>query len=230
MPGRWYAGLEIVIGVWALFLVILIPQVNELVVSLIGPEPNMTFHWSIAFLLPALTLLPATFAMGATLPAMDRFMARLRQEGRSIGGLYATNTLGAVFGTMVTTFWVIPTFGFRSTVLLLAAINFLVALVVSVGPARCESVRSDVFLSIGEIGGSLRLGSTVFMTGTLGIGYEVLGIRVMSQGLQNTIYTFASVLSAWLLSTAAGAVAYQRFMVGDAKRDPQHIRSFGHEG
>lgn len=34
--------------------------------------------------------------MGATLPGMDRFVCRLRAEGRSVGSLYGANTLGAV--------------------------------------------------------------------------------------------------------------------------------------
>ena len=46
--------------------------------------------------------------MGATLPAIDRLCCRLRQEGRAIGGLYATNTVGALTGTLLSTFALIP--------------------------------------------------------------------------------------------------------------------------
>src|SRR5260221_5905486 len=58
---------------------------------------------------------------------------------------------------------------------------------------------------------SPRLGLTIFSTGLLGIGYETVGIRVMSQVLENTVYTFAAVLSVFLLGTVLGATRYQRW-------------------
>ncbi len=53
-----------------------------------------------------------------------------------------------------------------------------------------------------------RLLLTLFVTGLLGIGYEVLIIRVLSQLLENTVYTFAAVLAVYLFGTALGAAAY----------------------
>src|SRR5689334_8687322 len=69
-PGRWYAFLEILIGSWAFLSTLLIPVANETALQAIGVEPSALRHWSIAFALPLLTILPATAAMGATLPAM----------------------------------------------------------------------------------------------------------------------------------------------------------------
>ena len=40
----------------------------------------------------------------------------------------------------------------------------------------------------------------------LGIGYEVLVVRVLSQVTENTVYTFATLLAIYLLGTALGAV------------------------
>ena len=51
----------------------------------------------------------------------------------------------------------------------------------------------------------------LFCTGLLGIGYEVLVVRVLSQVLENTIYSFAGVLSVYLFGTACGAALYQKF-------------------
>ena len=67
-PGLWYVGLELAIGLWALATVALIPFANELAYTLIGAESDPVRHWLVAFLIPAITLLPATTAMGATLP------------------------------------------------------------------------------------------------------------------------------------------------------------------
>jgi spermidine synthase len=51
----------------------------------------------------------------------------------------------------------------------------------------------------------------VFFTGLLGIGYEVVGVRMMSQVLENTVYSFAAALSVYLIGTSVGAAAYQRW-------------------
>ena len=42
-------------------------------------------------------------------------------------------------------------------------------------------------------------------TGLLGIGYEVLVVRVLSQVAENTVYTFAILLAVYLVGTAIGA-------------------------
>ncbi len=48
------------------------------------------------------------------------------------------------------------------------------------------------------------------LTGLLGLGYEVVAIRVLAQVLENTVFTFASLLAVYLLGTAIGAAIYQR--------------------
>ena len=62
------------------------------------------------------------------------------------------------------------------------------------------------------------LAVVLFFTGLLGIGYEVLVVRVISQVLENTIYSFAGVLSVYLFGTAAGAALYQKFGPRDQYR------------
>ena len=69
VPGRWYAGFEVLIGIWAMALVFLIPPANVAAARLMGVAPAPVRHWGVPFLVPFLMLLPATLAMGATLPA-----------------------------------------------------------------------------------------------------------------------------------------------------------------
>jgi spermidine synthase len=207
-PGRWYAVLELGIGLWALILISLIPAANRIAGSLTGVDPSVVRHWSVAFVLPFFLLLPATFAMGATLPAMERLFSRLRQDGWSVGGLYAANTFGAVAGTLFTTFIISPAIGFRGTASLLAVVNLLCAVGVLLGPARSETERPPVTTEDADGPDSRRIMGTLFLTGFLGIGYEVLVVRVASQVLENTVYSFASLVSVYLFGTAAGAAIY----------------------
>lgn len=50
-----------------------------------------------------------------------------------------------------------------------------------------------------------------FGTGVTGIGLQVVGVRILGQHLENTIYTFAHILAAYLVATSLGALLYQRF-------------------
>ncbi len=211
IPGHWYASLELLIGIWAVVLVFLIPPGNFLAARLMGVSPAPLRHWAVAFLIPFFLLLPATMAMGATLPAAERLFSRLRQDGWSVGGLYAANTLGAVAGTMLTTFIVAPALGFKATLYSLAALNLLCGVGILAGPARREKERPPVNISFTGVPVPTRLTPILFFTGLLGIGYEVLVVRVLSQVLENTIYSFAGVLSIYLFGTACGAALYQKF-------------------
>ncbi|MGV3772459.1 MAG: hypothetical protein ACO1QB_06120 [Verrucomicrobiales bacterium] len=66
--------------------------------------------------------------------------------------------------------------------------------------------------------------ATLFATGFLGMSYEMLGVRVLSHSLENTIYTFASTLAVYLFGTAVGAAFYEKRF--GKTRDEKQIRWF----
>lgn len=211
-PLRFYAALEFIIGGWAIATVLLLPAANNMAIRLIGISPNSFTHWLIAFLLPCLVLLPSTMAMGATFPAMERVISALRTHRQGVGFVYACNTFGAVIGVVGSSFIVAPRIGFSNTVFVFAALNIacgIIALLLGEGEARQDKAKVE--------GGNIplskaRLLVTLFITGAAGIGFEAAATRVLAQVLENTIYTFAAVLSVYLLGTATGAAIYQRFL------------------
>ena len=78
--------------------------------------------------LSAIVLAIPTIAMGGTLPAAARWATSDTDVRRQdVAALYALNTLGAVAGCVVATFWLLETFGTRSTLWLAAAVNLLIA-------------------------------------------------------------------------------------------------------
>lgn len=219
-PGPYYALLEFVIGAWAFLSPALIPLVNDWARVLLGPAPAPVLHWLVAFALAFVALLPATAAMGGTLPAMERFLAPLVAGQRCLGTIYSANTLGAVAGTLGLTFFVTPALGLRAGVWLLGMVNLgcggaalalarrLHAPADVLGQTRASSPREPVEERPLR---NARLSVTLFATGLLGIGYEVLGVRALAQVLEGTVFTFAAVLAVYLLGTAAGAACYQRW-------------------
>lgn len=221
---RWYVGIELVIGACGLLTAGTVPWMNQLALPLIGAEPTAFRQWSIVFLLPFLTLLPATAAMGATLPAMERLLSPLTTGGRCIGAVYAANTFGAVVGTLGTVFVVMPALGFRATLGVLAAVNVVCAVVAwkifgaanhapEVRPREeRHRNRPAVVTAAARASGmsAKRLAVTLFFTGFLGIGFEIVVVRLLSQVLENTVYTYASALAVYLVGIALGGAWYQR--------------------
>jgi len=205
-PARWYAGCEAAIGLWSLALALLMGPVTGWLLALIGAQPSPARHWSVAFFGTFLLLLPATAAMGATLPAMERVMAQMRREGSSIAALYAGNTFGAVLGVLVAAFWLVPELGLARTAFVCAALNLACAALALNLFARNEALEPPPVRP--DTPGVLLL---LAATGFLGIGYEVLVVRVLSQVAENTVYTFATLLAVYLVGTAAGAAAYPRW-------------------
>ncbi len=220
--GLWLGVLELTIGAWAIAGSFFISHLNELVVRLIGLEPSALKHWAFAFAVPLVALLPATFAMGATLPAMEKFVSAVARQNESFGSVYAANTFGAVIGTLLTPHLLMPTMGFSRSSWALGAINGLVG-VSALALARvsrstsCPKVQARTFEPKIPL---TRLRITLFATGFLGIGYEVAGVRVLSQVLKNTVFTYAAALAIFLLGTAAGAAAYHRWWQA---REPRRL-------
>ena len=211
LPGKWYVAIEGIIGLWAFVSTLLIPIANQFALHWIGPDPSVARHWLVTFAVPFVVLLPATVTMGATLPAMERWLAPACPDRRCVGALYASNTLGAVAGVLVSAWLLVPSWGYRRTVLLLGFINFLCALAAialarqwrSGRPAARRELSDDIAVR------RTALSLTLFFTGLLGIGYEVLGVRALSQVLEGTVYTFAVTLAVFLFATSAGAGLYQ---------------------
>lgn len=211
-PQIWYAALEVIIGLWAVALIWIMPGYNQWMPQVMGPAPTELWRWCVAFVGTLVVLLPATVAMGATLPAMERIFTGLRSRRRVVGGLYGVNTLGAVCGTLLSTFVLAPLWGMAETLAVFAAGNFacaaavLLAFVGHRAPVQGHSTQQYLIVSKGDRAQLLLI---LGVTGLLGVGFEVLVIRVLSQVMEDTVYTYAVVLAVYLLGTAAGAAWYQ---------------------
>ena len=219
-PARWYAACEAAIGLWSLALAFLLPQFAGWLVDLTGAQPSPARQWSLAFGGTFALLLPATVAMGATLPAMERVMAQLRRGGSAVGLLYAGNTFGAVLGAIAAAFWLVPRFGLLRTAAACAALNLLcAAAALRLGVEAAGSTRPSSSPPSSPPSDTATTTLLFAATGLLGIGYEVLVVRVLSQVTENTVYTFAMLLAVYLVGTALGAAAWQRRPAGTASTD-----------
>jgi spermidine synthase len=209
-PGRWAAAMECVIGLWAWATVRLIPLADEWVRALGGAEPGPLWQGLLTFGIPFLFLLPATCAMGATLPALERFVSVQYGLSDRVGRLYASNTAGAVTGVLASVWLVQPRFGFEGATVLFGTLDLLIGMVLfflarTPLPAGMDSSmgQGSDGCSSTQVSPAFRL---LFLTGGfLGVALEVVVTRELSLALEGTVYTFAAVLSVFLVFTALGA-------------------------
>lgn len=210
-PEKWYVFFEIIIGSWGLILSFFLPVMNRWVVDLVGVSPTPFWHWLVSFAYPFFILLPATYSMGGTLPAMDRLFGNQTGGTRQVSTLYSANTIGAVFGTMAVTFFLIPALGMKYASFFLVFLNYTVAAGVYILPGKKEYTghKNSSLLSFSVNTRHIYL--ILFVTGFAGIGFEILMIRIFSQIFENTVFSFAVILTIFLLGTSLGAKLYQTY-------------------
>lgn len=124
-PLALYGFLEIGITAGAALSLPLIFLVRQLYISMGGalsmgmPMANIT-----RIFFTASILLVPTILMGGTLPAIVRFVETNRDKGRrDVAVLYGINTIGGVFGVILTTFLFIETLGNQATLGLACLLN-----------------------------------------------------------------------------------------------------------
>lgn len=214
-PVAWYAALEAVAALWIAITTPALPRLNELTAAWVGLHPSPLRYVALSFLVPFLVIGPATAALGATLVALDRGVAPRLRDGRAIAGLYAWNTAGAVLGVVVTVAVLMPAWGFRAVLWSAAGLQILCALVgfalarVHVLP-RAPATPGRGPQAAEAPSDAPRRRWTLLATGTLGIAYEILGVRGLAQTTENTLHTYAVALGIFLAGTAAGAALHRR--------------------
>lgn len=233
LGGRWaprvqrpllvFAVLEAGVGLYGLMVPAMLESLPYLQVGLSGLLGEGRWgHALVRFFLATLVLLPPTTAMGATLPLLaEAAVGRLRRIAETTGGLYAANTLGAVVGALASGFWLIPTFGISTTVLVAAGVDLAVA----GGVVLAFRWGRDGFLTeprnppethaLYEDAEALRIEATprerhralwVFaLSGASAMVLEVLWTRAVGVVIGASTYAFTLILTTFLIGLAGGA-------------------------
>ncbi len=138
-PIFWFAILQMTLGVVSLICIRLFDRVPfwNLVINQHFMR-SVTVNMLVRFLLAGVVLIPITTCLGAIFPVVVRVCTvSLATVGRSIGTLYAANTVGAIVGAFGAGFVLLPLFGAEKTLLWSAFANFLLgAALISVSEKR----------------------------------------------------------------------------------------------
>jgi spermidine synthase len=215
-PLKVYAVLELGIGVFGIAMLALLPLVRLIYVGVVGYGfAGMLLRAFICLV----CLLPPTVMMGATLPAVARWMESTRIGMSRVGLLYTANIAGAVGGCLLAGFYLLRVHDIVVATLFAAALNGLVAAVSLLLAARgatwvprveAESSRPPrarnpwVYVVIG-------------LSGLTALGAQVVWTRLLSLLFGGTVYTFALILAVFLIGLALGS-AVGSFLAAHVRR------------
>lgn len=174
----------------------------------------------LAWWLPfALVGLPALL-MGGTLPVLVRAMAPAPgQQAQASGRLYAANTAGAIAGTLLGAFVLLPHLGVTGSALAAASMNLLAGLGAWVLRRNDQLPRSVQANEQAPRSAQARLAIVLYcIAGGVALGYEVVWSQSIVQFMSTRAHAFALVLATYLFGLAAGSALYARR--ADRLRDP----------
>ncbi len=213
---KTYAWLEIAIGVYAVLTPGLIGAIQRTYLAYAHAfDPSFEVLTLVQFgLSTAVFLVPASL-MGATFPVLSRYMIRDRGAvGHRVGSLYAWNTFGAVLGTYLVGFHLLPAFGMRITLLGTSLVNITIGVGVLFaarwwGESTPISTpephgRAGAATSVTKPGyGMLMLGAAV--SGAVAMIYELAWTRALTMVIGSTTYAFSAMLLSFLIGIAGGS-------------------------
>jgi len=162
----------------------------------------------------ALLVIPTTL-MGLSLPLLSRgFVRDVAEAAPVVSRLYAANTLGAAAGAAMSGWLLLGTLGFDGTVRLASGLSLVAAAAVLMLwrtlPARSHSVEAPGPAARTAGGADTRIWpwlATYAITGAVALGLEVVYFRLVDGIMRSNSYTFAHVLTLYLLLFGAGAAA-----------------------
>jgi spermidine synthase len=215
-PMKVVAGIEGLIGICGAALVVVIPLVSRLYTAVDGGGQTSVLFRAI---ICALLLLPPTMLMGATLPAMSRYV-RATPHGTSwLGFFYGGNIVGAVLGCISAGFYLLPGFDLSTAALTAVAINLIVAALGFVLSVRAPYEAA----SPSPVGAPLQnepahaVYVAIAISGLTALGAEVVWTRLLSLMFGATTYAFSIILGVFLAGLGIGSVAGS-WLARDAKQ------------
>lgn len=178
----------------------------------------------IRLLLAALVLVIPTALMGGTLPAAARAVESPEDAERSgVAVLYGINTLGAVAGTMISTFYLLEHFGNRLTLIGAALLNAFVGLTalllskrlrsrkqgrLRVEPDELDEVPAPESPAAAAAIGERFVYAAAAVTGFAFLLMELAWYRLLTPLLGGTTFTFGLILAVALFGIGSGSFSY----------------------
>jgi spermidine synthase len=201
-PLRVYAFMELGIGVIGLVLLAGMPLINSVYTSWAGSGfASMLLRSIIA----VICLLPPTLLMGATLPAISRWVETTPRGVSWLGFFYGGNIGGAVIGSLVAGFYLMRVFDISVTTFAAVGLNVLVALLALAVSKSTSYNAADETSQVDVARSAWPIYLSIALSGMTALACEVLWTRVLSLLYGATVYTFSLILAVFLVGLGIGS-------------------------
>ena len=216
-PLAYYGNLELLIAISAALSPLLLWVAAKIYFALGGQIGlGIGLATIVRLLLASFVLAVPTLLMGGTLPAAARAVETNDDLGRrGVAVLYGVNTFGAVAGTLLSTFFMLETFGTRKTLYIAVLVNILVAIVAramsrAMGDVATDRVEETV---VAEEAVESEVPRRAVYAASAAVGFafllmELVWYRMLSPLLGGTTFMFGLILALALAGIALGGLAY----------------------
>ncbi len=203
-PLRVYAFFEIGIGVLGLFILFGVPALANIYTAWGGSGPVGLLFRAIA---ASIFLLPPTILMGATLPAMSRWVETSPEGVSWLGYFYGGNTGGAVVGSLLAGFYLLRVYDMATATYVAVALNLLVgALALLIARARPPTRRLRPHATRSKpAAGAWAVYVAIAISGMTALASQVIWTRTLSLLFGATVYTFSLILAVFLFGLGIGS-------------------------
>jgi spermidine synthase len=217
-PLRVYALLELGTGALGLAVLFGMPYVEQVYAVYAGHGlTGVLLRGAVA----GVCLLPPSLLMGATLPAMARWVESTPSGVSWLGYFYGGNIAGAVFGCLLAGFYLLRVHDMATTTYVACALDAAVALIALAlaGVASYEpAAEATKGTAADRVPGAWAIYLTIALSGMAALGAEVVWTRLLSLLLGGTVYTFSLILAVFLVGLGLGSAAGARLARGSAPR------------
>jgi spermidine synthase len=189
-PFRVYACLEFGIAVFGLLILFGVPYFPRI------------WHGTMA---AGFLLLP-TVLMGASFPAIARWVKTTPKGLSWLGSLYTANIVGAIAGCLFAGFYLLRVYDMAIATYTAAAINLAIG-VAALGLSTLvqSPTRPELANAVRRSPGALLIYIAIGLSGLTALGAEVVWTRLLSLLLGATVYTFSIILAVFLFGLSAGS-------------------------
>jgi spermidine synthase len=202
-PLRVYAFLELGIGLCGALILFGMPLVGGVYSAWAGTGVASIVLRAIA---AAICLLPPTMLMGATLPAISRWVKATPDGVAWLGFFYGGNIAGGVAGSLLAGFYLLRVFDVGIATLVAVLINVAVG-GIGLLLAKLTAYEPDIPTppKAPRPAGARAVYATIGLSGLTALGAEVIWTRLLSLHFGGTVYTFALILAVFLVGLGIGS-------------------------
>lgn len=212
-PLAMYGVLELLIGVYALASPTILHIARSVMLSVgSGLEPGSATWLGLKLIISIATLIVPTALMGGTFPILMRyFQPATPSAADKSEWLYAVNCVGAVAGSLVAGFALIPLLGSKSTLFATGAINIalgLCAMLLTKLGADAHIQHESPAETHDESRHPLAVPvyAAIALSGLVSMVYELVWIRIFAVTLGSSTYSFTLMLAAFITGISLGSL------------------------